>query len=124
MNKNVRKIAMTSALIGAFSLSALTGCSCNQQVVDFKLKFNKAIIFNDNHATIIDIQKWNDYDGEQIQLITEDGAIIVTSSFDTKLINDENSDIKAEDIARSILGEDAEINYLNESKSLTLKKNN
>ena len=124
MNKNVRKVVMTSAIIGALSLSALTGCSCNKQIMDFKYSFNKAIIFNGDTATIIEIQKWNDYDGEQIQLITKDGAVIVTSSFDTKLINDVDSDIKAEDIARAIIGDDAEINYLDKEHTLTLRKDN
>ncbi|MBQ6285744.1 MAG: hypothetical protein IJK67_05525 [Bacilli bacterium] len=89
-------------------------------MVDFKYNFNKAIIFNGNTATIVEIEKWTDYDGEQLQIVTKDGAIIITSSFDTKLINDINSTVKADDIARSILGEDAEINYLGQGKQLTL----
>jgi len=37
----------------------------------------------------------------------------LTSSYDTKLINDEESEISAEDLIKSIKGEDAEIIYLN-----------
>lgn len=107
---NVRKEAVILATTGVLATAVLTGC--NQQVVDVKLKFNKAIIFHDDSATIVEIKKWNDYDGEQLQLITEDGLVIVTSSFDTKLINDEKSEIKAEDVARSIGGDDIEIRYL------------
>ena len=47
------------------------------------------------------------------------GFCFVTSSFDTKLINDENSSISAEDFAKSIMGEDVEINYLNKGKQKT-----
>ncbi len=105
-------------LLAIATTSALTGC--NYSCVDTKYTFNKAIIVNDNIATIIEIDKWTDYDGEQLQIITKDGTIIVTSSFDTKLINDSNSVIKAEDIARSLVGEDGEINYIESEKKLTL----
>lgn len=107
-------------LAGTISLTTLTGC--NATIVDTKYTFNKAIIFNDNTATIVEIKKWADYDGEQLQIITEDGLIIVTSSFDTKLINDNDSEIKAEDIVRSILGEDAVINYLGENTTNSKSK--
>lgn len=115
---------MTAALSGALVLSSLTGCACNKQIMDFKYEFNKAIIVHDNCATIIDVKKWCDYEGEQIQIITKDGTIIITSTFDTKLINDIDSDLTAEDIAKSLVGEDGEINYLGKEQSLTLSKNN
>ena len=41
---------------------------------------------------------------------------ILTSSFDTKLIDDRTSGISAEDLARSILGKECIINYLSDSK--------
>lgn len=109
-NLNIKRKAVVMATTTTLAVTVLTGC--NQQVMDVKLKFNKAIIFHDDSATIVEIKKWNDYDGEQLQLITEDGLVIVTSSFDTKLINDEKSEIKAEDVARSIGGDDIEIRYL------------
>ena len=119
-NKNIKKLLMTSALFSTLSLTMLTGC--NYDFMDFHYQFNKAIIFGDNTATIIEIKKWADYDGEQLQIETEDGALIVTSSFDTKLINDLNSNVSAEDIAKSIKGDDVVINYLGNGKSLSLKK--
>ena len=119
-NNKMKKTIIITALASTLALSTLTGC--NYDFMDFHYQFNKAIIFGDNTATIIEIKKWTDYDGEQLQIETEDGALIVTSSFDTKLINDLNSNVSAEDIAKSIKGEDVEINYLGKSKSLTLKK--
>ncbi len=118
--KSIKKLALTSLLFGGLALSTLTGCNCNYSLVEFKYDFNKAIIINGNKVTIVEIEKWSDYEGEQLQLITKDGLILVTSSFDTKLVNDKNSEIKAEDIARTIVGEDCEINYLPKEKSLTL----
>lgn len=110
-NLNIRKKAVALAATGLLATAVLT-TGCNQQVMDFKLKFNKAIIFHDDTATIVEIKKWNDYDGEQLQLITKDGLVIVTSSYDTKLVNDEDSTLTAEDVAISIGGDDIEIRYL------------
>ena len=110
-NLNIRKKAVALAATGLLATAVLT-TGCNKQVLDFKYKFNKAIIFHEDTATIIEIEKWNDYEGEQFQLLTKDGLIIVTSAYDTKLVNDEKSDLTAEDVARSIGGEDIEIRYL------------
>ena len=104
-----KAIALGSMLV--LSTSVLTGCG-NHDVFDTNFSFNKAIIFNDDKVCIIDIAKWRDYDGEQIQLILTDGTIILTSSFDTKLINDEKGIISAEEIAKAIAGDDIEITYL------------
>ena len=104
-----KAIALGSMLV--LSTSVLTGCG-NYDAFDTNFSFNKAIIFNDDKACIIDIATWADYDGEQIQLILTDGTIILTSSFDTKLINDEKGIISAEEIAKAIAGDDIEITYL------------
>ena len=111
-NLKLNKKAITAVLATTISLS-MTGCG-NYTVFDTKYTFNKAIIFGDNTATIVEIKKWKDYDGEQLQIITNDDLIIVTSSYDTKLINDKDSNVKAEDLARSIAGEDVEIVYLDD----------
>lgn len=118
-NLDIKKKAMAMAATGVLATVVLTGC--NQQVIDVKLKFNKAIIFREDTATIVDVKKWDDYDGEQLQLITPDGLIIITSSYDTKLINDEDSELKAEDVARSIGGDDIEIRYLEKHEKENVK---
>jgi hypothetical protein len=115
-NKNVRRAIMTAALFSGLSLTVLSGC--NYDMLDFHYQYNKAIVFGDNVATIIEINKWTDYDGEQIQIETTDGLLLVTSSFDTKLVNDLNSESTAEDIVRAKMGDDVEIRYYNKSKSL------
>ena len=117
-NLNFRKKACVLALTSTIAVTTLTGCG-NRTVVDTQLTFNKALIFSNDYVTIVEIQKWADYDGEQLQIKTKDGLVILTSSFDTKLIDDRNSDISAEDIARSIMGEDVTINYLNDAPQKT-----
>lgn len=112
--KNILRRKKAAAIVLASILSTTTLTGCNYTLVDTKMTFNKAIIFGENSVTIVEIEKWTDYDGEQLQIKTKDGAYILTSSFDTKLIDDRNSTITAEDIARSIMGEDVEIKYLDE----------
>lgn len=119
--KNIirRKKVAAIALASILSTTTLTGCNKTPSSLDFKMTFNKALIFGENSVTIVEIESWTDYDGEQLQIKTKDGAYILTSSFDTKLIDDRDSTITAEDIARSIMGEDVEIRYLDEMSKRT-----
>lgn len=55
----------------------LTGC--NKQIVDLKYSFDKAICNYDGDKLILEIDKWKDYDGEQLQIIS-DGKIYLISS--------------------------------------------
>ena len=112
-NLKINKKAFTGILAATVSLTTLTGC--NMTLFDTEYDFNKAIILGDNTATIVEVKKWNDYEGEQLQIITKDGLVLITSAYDTKLVYDKESDIKAEDIARSIKGEDVEIVYLDDA---------
>ena len=112
--KKVGKIMLAGVAISSTLL--LSGCG-NYTILDTKYTFNKAIIFDEDSATIIEIEKWTDYDGEQLQLQTKDGAYILTSSYDTKLMDDRNSNISAEDLVRSLKGDDVQINYLGDSAS-------
>ncbi len=117
MSKAKKAGKVVLAGIAISSVLLLSGCG-NKNILDTKYTFNKAIIFDENSATIIEIESWRDYeDGEQIQLKTKDGAFILTSSFDTKLIDDRNSEISAEDLVRALKGEEVEINYLDDIES-------
>lgn len=61
----------------------------NKTVWDTKYTFNKAIvILNDGTKMEIEIEKWNDYDGEQIQIQSKDGKIYLVSSFNTILVKE------------------------------------
>ena len=74
----------------------------NLDIVDTAYTFNKAIILKDETITILPIQEWKDYEGEQLQIKISDGPTIVTAAYDTILINDQNSTLKALDVAKSL----------------------
>ena len=118
-NFKSRKKLAALVLTGALSTAVLTGCG-NHTEFDFKYTFNKAIVFDGDVATIFEIEKWCDYEGEQLQIKTKDGLVFVTSSRDTKLIDDRNSKMSAEDFIRILKDDNVTINYYDEGvKTLT-----
>lgn len=113
-NLKIKKKIATMVLVGTISAtSLLTGCS-NKQTVGTKNTYNKIIIFdyNNKSASIIEVKSWGSLEGNIYRIKTSDGFWFTTSTYDSKLINDEDSEITAEEFVKSILGEDAEINYL------------
>ena len=74
----------------------------NYTFFDTKFGFNKAIIMKEETAVILPIEKWCDYEGEQLQLQVTNGPVIVTAAYDTILINDIESKLKASDLASSL----------------------
>lgn len=81
----------------------------NKDLLDTNWKFNKAVTFNGNNALILPIGNWKDYSGEQLQVITPDGLTMILSSFNSKLMYDEESDISAYDFASSYVGSDGKV---------------
>lgn len=61
-----------------FVLLMATGC--NKQLVDFEYTYNKAICDVGGEVKEIEIKKWNDYDGEQIQIIGKDENTYLVST--------------------------------------------
>lgn len=76
-------LILTTIFIGAFTLTG-----CNKQVIDTTYTYNKAITYIGNERIEIDIKKWNDYDGEQIQIVAEDGTVYLLSMNNTVLIEE------------------------------------
>lgn len=65
-----------------------SGTVGNKQLVDMNYSFNKAIIKIGNEEIELKIKKWNDYEGEQIQIITEDNKVYLTSANNIILISE------------------------------------
>lgn len=71
-------------------IAAICGCvmltGCNYDMVDTNYTWDKAIITQGNKTLIVEVEQWKDYEGEQIQIITKDGTIILTSSYNCMLV--------------------------------------
>lgn len=60
----------------------------NRQIIDLSNRFDVAIIQLANGDVVeVKIKSWKDYDGEQIQIVAEDGTVYLTNSFRCDLIN-------------------------------------
>ena len=78
----MKKIFLTVALL---LMLCLTGC--NYDMIDTTFTYDKAIIdLNNGNIVEVDVKQWKDYDGEQIQIVSKDGTIYLTSSFNCTLI--------------------------------------
>lgn len=60
----------------------------NKQIIDTNIRFDKCITYLGNEKIEIDIDKWNDYEGEQIQIIDKNGNAYLLSSFNTMLVKE------------------------------------
>lgn len=89
-NLNVRKTCTALALAGTLGLS-LT--ACNKQVVDFNKSFNVAIEPNGDSISVVPITKYADYQGSQVQFVTTDGLVVLSSTHQLQLMkaNSENA---------------------------------
>ena len=64
----------------AISLGACQG-GCNYQILDTQYAYNYAYMKIGDEWVNVPIAKWADYeDGEQLQVILQDGSVILTSS--------------------------------------------
>lgn len=69
-----------TALLLLVMLVLVTGC--NKQIFDTTYSYDYAYCDyqNDKVPTEMQIKKWNDYDGEQLQIIDEDGNVWLVNS--------------------------------------------
>lgn len=66
-----------------------TMAGCNRDMIDTNYSYDRAIIQLANGDVVeVDIAKWRDYEGEQIQITAKDGTVYLTSSMRCDLIND------------------------------------
>lgn len=64
----------------AIILIAMPGCG-NYTMIDTKYNFDKAYVkIGDSDWKTVEVDKWCDYEGEQIQLVLKDGTVMVINS--------------------------------------------
>ncbi len=105
-----------SALLGGLLFCTLFLAGCNRTVFDTKYGFDKALIFGDDSAIVLEVKQWKDYSGEQIQLTTDDNFVLLTSSFDTNCFYGESISYSIDDIALNGTSSE-EVYYLNNDEA-------
>ena len=85
VNKTVR-IFLLVILVCTIFLTA-----CNYSMLDTVWEYDYALVgFPDGTVEKIEIEQWLDYDGEQLQIVGEDGDAYLVSSFNTVLVKEGN----------------------------------
>ena len=82
-NKRVLEVLI---LLGLVIIILCTGC--NRQVIDLDYTYDKAICTIGNEKLELDVSKWNDYDGEQIQIKTKDNKTYLLSMNNCYLVKE------------------------------------
>lgn len=79
---------MKKLLVSLFAVFMLAGCG-NSTIIDTNYTFDKAIVkMPGGEVKEFKIKQWADYDGEQIQITTEEGNIYLFSTFNCVLVNE------------------------------------
>ena len=84
----------------------------NYDFIDLHWKYNKVALFNKNKALMLNINNWRDYEGEQLQIVTNEGMELLLSSYNSKLFYDRQSETKAEDVTKMYVGSDGTVSTL------------
>lgn len=76
--KDNYKIYIFIIVLGLLIMILFSGC--NKQIFDFKYTFDRAICYYGGERLELGIYKWNDYDGEQIQIISGNKTYLVSAN--------------------------------------------
>lgn len=58
----------------------LVCCGCNYQFVEFNYSFDKIICNYDGNQFELEIDKWTDYDGEQLQIVSDGKTYLLSAN--------------------------------------------
>lgn len=106
-------------LAGTLVGTMLTGCG-NHQLLDFNKSFNVAIESNQDNVSVVAIKEYSDYEGTQVQFVTEDNLRVLTSTHQTELLK-VKSESDALSYATALTGNDEEkINNYNEMQGISI----
>ena len=102
IKKKAKKLA-SFVLAGTIATTNLSGC--NLSVIDTTYSFNKIMITSSSSSILMNVKSWKDYQGEQLQIITYDDFVLLTSSFDTQCFSGNSDRYSAEIISKNISDE-------------------
>jgi hypothetical protein len=84
----MKKKIITALILAGLILANCTSCG-NQDMWDTNFTYDYAIVaFPNGETKTIEIKKWCDYDGEQIQIIAKDGTVYLVNSVNCVLVNE------------------------------------
>ena len=88
MGKTIRnKYFVTILFITIFVIILLLCSGCNKEVFEFNMNLDRAICNYNGDRFELKIDKWSDYEGEQIQ-VKSDGVVYLLSANNCYFIDD------------------------------------
>lgn len=78
------KISVLTMSVLVAGMMLFTGC--NRQIIDTTYTYNYAIINTGGSSITVYVDKWKDYEGEQLQIVATDGTVYLTSAENCVLI--------------------------------------
>ena len=67
-------------LILCIGIMSLFVAGCNKQVFDFKYTYDKAVCNYNGDKFELGIDKWNDYEGEQLQVVSGNKTYLLSAN--------------------------------------------
>lgn len=114
------------SILAALTIGALLGVAATpitkpiyDKYFSNKNEMNKAIIYNDNKAIVVNVSEWNEYNDALYEIETTEGENFMSLKSNTEIISEANMNSSIEDYIRAIKGEDIEIEYLEKSYTKT-----
>ncbi len=114
-----RRKRIYSGVLASLLTLQLTACG-NADMLDTVKNYNVAVETTDDTVSMFIIDKYYDYEGEQFQLVTQDGLVILTSSKNTELLRVSDYDL-AEDYAEAIAFDGKDIISYDELQGLSTR---
>lgn len=122
-NLTLYKSFTNLVIAGTMLALSTTGCG-NKQLVDLNKNFNAVAEVNGDCVSVLGIEKYSDYSGSQVQFVTNDGLVVLTSTHQTQLLNVESGN-ELKKYALSLAAfEEENINDYDEMQGLTFEANN
>ena len=91
MKENFKEVGALFTILALVMGVFLFATGCNQQIIDLKYRFDKAVIAIPGSGTnkVVKVKKWMDYqDSDMVQVIAEDGTIYYGHSNNILLIKE------------------------------------
>ena len=82
----MKKRVLALILAASLAIGGLTGCG-NKDMWDTNYKFEEASVYLDGTWQRIKIKQWCDYEGDQIQITTPNGAVYLFHASNCTLIH-------------------------------------
>lgn len=71
---------MSLSLMSGCNATDCDGCEGNKTTFDFTKTYEHALIKVKDEWITVEVKQWNDYEGEQIQLLLKDGTVLLINS--------------------------------------------